>query len=159
MKAKHVILSVAVCFAASGPACARHSPKPKPSPNSVYKVGIICAAPCITLIGDVKHEINYGPPGFGETPKIDRKVVDYILVLDHKIDIEASKHVNPAEGVSEIQLFLPYNNNPLAKKMGRVEVRGTLENASTAAAVRYYTLTVYSLRFLKLNKGSDSFIP
>lgn len=155
MRAKHVILSVAVCFAASGPACAQHSPELKPSPNSVYKVGTVCAAPCITLIGDVKHEINYGPPGFGETPKIDRKVVDYILVLDHKIDIEASKHVNPAKGVGEIQLFLPYDNNPLAKKIGRVEVRGTLENASTAAAVRYYTLTVYSLRFLRRNKGSE----
>lgn|SRR5574337_71041 len=149
MKAKHVVLSVAVCLAAAGPACAQRSPAAKPPQNIVYKVGAFCATPCITLIGDVKRETNYGPPGFGETPAIDRKVVDYILVLDHKINIEASKHVNQAKDVGEIQLFLPYDNNPLATKVGRVEVRGTLENASTAAAVRYYTLTVYSLRFLK----------
>lgn len=149
MKTKHVVLSVAVCLAAAGPACAERSLDAKPSRNTVYKVGAACATPCITLIGDVKRETNYGPPGFGETPVIDRKVVDYILVLDHKINVEASKHVNPSKGVGEIQLFLPYDNNPLATKIGRVEVRGTLENASTAAAVRYYTLTVYSLRFLK----------
>jgi hypothetical protein len=93
--------------------------------------------------------MNYGPPGFGETPKKDRRIVDYILVLDKKIDIRASEYNDPAKGVSEIQLFLPYDNNPLAKESGRVEVRGTLEEASTAAAIRDYTLTVYSLRFLQ----------
>lgn len=149
MKAKHFAMSVAICFATTGPACAQRSLDAKSPLGTIYKVGVVCAAPCVTLIGDVKRETNYGPPGFGETPAIDRKVVDYILVLDHKISIEASKRVNSAKDVSEVQLFVPYDNNPLATKIGPVEVRGTLENASTAAAVRYYTLTVYSLRFLK----------
>lgn len=141
---KRLILGAAVCFASA--ACAQHATE---ASHAVQKIGVVCAAPCFTFVGTVKRELNYGPPGFGETPKKDRRITDYILVLDNKINIEASKYIDPAKGVSEIQLFLPYDNNPLAKKGGRVEVRGTLEEASTAAAIRDYTLTVYTLRFLQ----------
>lgn len=146
MKAKYFALGIAFCFAPAA-SCARHSAEQPRS--ATYKLGAVCAAPCITLTGHVKRELNYGPPGFGESPEIDRKIIDYILVLDNQINIRASKYVNPKQGVKEIQLFLPFDNNPLAKKIGRVEVRGTIEEASTAVAVRDYTLTVYSLRFLR----------
>lgn len=145
MKAKHFGLGFVICVASTA-----YAQQASETPQyAVHTLGAVCAAPCLTFVGTVKREVNYGPPGFGETPKKDRRIVDYILVLDKKINIDASKYVDPAKGVGEIQLFISYDKNPLTKKIGRVEVRGTLEEASTAAAIRDYTLTVYSLRFLQ----------
>lgn len=148
MNTNCLILGVAANIFLMSFACAQQASKLQTS-TAVKQTSLVCAVPCITLIGTVKREKNYGPPGFGETPKIDRKVVDYILVLDHEINIEASKYVDAANGVGEVQLILPFDNNPLVKRVGRVRVTGTLAQAITAADVRDYTLTVTSLQFIR----------
>jgi hypothetical protein len=87
----------------------------------------------ITLSGYVSGRQVYGPPNFGETPKIDEKRVIPVLILDKPISVCAGSDEeiddSPVSEVTEIQIA-----NYSAHALGRNEVSlsGVLERAQNA---------------------------
>src|SRR5687768_17168845 len=58
--------------------------KTKPSRTDYYFEPAVS-----TLTGTVKAQVFYGPPGYGESPKIDKKETAYILHLSKPITVIA----------------------------------------------------------------------
>lgn len=91
----------------------------------------------VALVGKIKKKMIYGAPGFGEEPKTDRKVMIYVLVLEHPIFIAANP--NSIDGVDtgehaevkEIHPY-PYSFKFSKYKIKKVEVQGTLHESITA---------------------------
>ncbi len=92
-----------------------------------------------TLNGKLYKEMFYGPPGFGENPKEDRKEYCFILYLDKSINVVPSRHSNmsgfdePNENIKRLQIFANDTIDKLLdSKLGsRVLVKGTLFEAQT----------------------------
>src|SRR6478736_2094703 len=61
----------------------------KPQPTYKFEPAVS------TLTGTLKAEVFYGPPGYGETPKTDKKETAYILHLTKPITVIA----DPADEV------------------------------------------------------------
>lgn len=97
-----------------------------------------------TLAGKLHLISSYGPPGFGETPKIDSRV-DYLVLYTKTLvslpcgpnDLLTDSTVCPT--TKKLQLIFDLGKNPRAqieakRYVGkRVCVTGTLQHASTAA--------------------------
>src|SRR5277367_5490677 len=64
-----------------------------------------------TLDGHLETHWEYGPPGFGETPKTDPHFKILVLRLDHPIDVLPPKDVEPdgndeeKKGIQRVQLW------------------------------------------------------
>jgi len=65
----------------------------------------------ISINGKIILKQFYGPPGYGETPKIDSKEYFYVLILDKPIKV-----IGGGEMVEEIQLSLGETVNENIKK-------------------------------------------
>jgi hypothetical protein len=51
----------------------------------------LCFQPCsVALIGKVQIENKYGPPGYGENPSLDERVVIYVLKLKTPVNFRDS---------------------------------------------------------------------
>ena len=87
----------------------------------------------VVLTGTVHRAQFYGPPGYGETPKIDAKEGYYLLQLDQPICVLAGNDENDEEGpfIRSLQIIfnhIPYDHSLPGKK---VRIRGTLSHANT----------------------------
>ena len=81
-----------------------------------------------TLTGTVKSEVFFGPPGYGENPKTDKKETAYILQLSKPINVIATdpeddlnsttKNVTKIQLVSERNFKLSNFNNKTVKVSG-----------------------------------------
>ena len=95
----------------------------------------------LTLEGRVSSRKTWGPPGFGETPKVDSRLVIYVLKLgEAKTPKQLSLSENSRElrqDVSEVQLrcdskALPRCESLLKQSLGRrVTVVGEITEAAT----------------------------
>lgn len=100
-----------------------------------------------TLTGRLISRTFYGPPNFGETPKIDARERQTILILDSAVDVIAASH-NPTEEterrVTEVSLVL---DKPVGHLIGRrVTVNGPLFHAHTG---HHHTKVLMSVSSLK----------
>jgi hypothetical protein len=87
----------------------------------------------VVLQGQVRRELHYGPPGFGEDPKRDARFKIPMLVLDRPIDVclgtEPGLDDSPLDGIAKIQLV----GLPSGVTDGELRVRGTLSRAVSAS--------------------------
>jgi hypothetical protein len=97
-----------------------------------------------TLTGRLHLISAYGPPGFGETPKIDSRVHYLVLYTRDEISLPCGPNDLPTDSTvcpttKKLQLVFDLGADPRAQvKANRfagksVTVRGTLQHASTAA--------------------------
>lgn len=106
-----------------------------------------CYQPCaVTLTGAIESHPGYGPPGFGEDPKVDRKVMYYILILKQPINVKSSNLFDAKASVKEVQLMFPYESRLYPIKKGKVLVSGQLQGPVSGMAVREVVLIVSSLK-------------
>jgi hypothetical protein len=83
------------------------------------------------IAGTVRQEPKLGPPGYGETPKIDQKLVITVIDLDHPVDICASASPDePYDRVADVQMVqLAGNFDPARMRRSisqRIRVHGSL---------------------------------
>lgn len=65
-----------------------------------------------TLGGELVIEMKFGPPGYGDNPKRDRKVRIYVLRLDSRICVEGSGDYGTERNVKEIEVFFRRKSGP-----------------------------------------------
>jgi hypothetical protein len=81
--------------------------------QSVPSVGaLLSAGQRVSLSGHLDRETYLGPPGYGETPEIDKKEVAYILVLDNRITFK-NRAGDVMENVGEVHAVFPANIHPV----------------------------------------------
>ena len=102
------------------------------------------------LKGVLVYIVDYGPPGHGDTPEIDKKERYFALELNHPIDVIADEkdRVNVTHrGVNIIQLigYGLINSERFLNK--RVSVKGTLFSSH---ADDHHTDVLMSLKKIKL---------
>lgn len=115
---KHLL--AAILLLAAGPASAR-------DPGDCLHYG----REPVRLAGEVVLRSFAGPPGYGETPKIDRKEVQALLRLSEAICVGADAD-DPAEAEQREITLIPMHGENLRRLRNRaVEVRGRLMHAST----------------------------
>lgn len=89
----------------------------------------------VRLDGTVEAKERFGPPGYGEKPETDHKVVVPILRLTQPVAVQGDpkSELNSAteEDVTEIQLILPPRYDPIVLVGQRVAVTGSLFHAHT----------------------------
>ncbi len=104
----------------------------------------------IRLCGRIRQEMRWGPPGFGETPKLDAKRSVFILRLQrpaafrHKSD--AGQPVDQV--LSKVQISLPSSESRLAvrRMTGRaVVLEGPVWSASSEGDVTPVVLQMTSV--------------
>ena len=97
-----------------------------------------------TLTGQLHLISDYGPPGFGETPKIDSRVHYLVLYTKDQVALPCGPNDLPTDSAvcpttKKVQLVFDLGVDPRAQVKAsrfagkRVTVRGTLQHASTAA--------------------------
>ena len=87
----------------------------------------------VSLKGRLVEKVFFGPPGYGEDPKNDRKERQYILILNAPINLEADRD-NPSEkNVREVTIVvLDFKKVPVKRYLDKaVRVDGTLFHAVT----------------------------
>jgi hypothetical protein len=95
-----------------------------------------------TLAGVVSIKKHYGPPGWGETPTIDRELVAFLLTLNAPIcvDGDPTSDIN-SDSVASITVVQVVASNQHVEKLlkgrvgRRVRLSGTLDTATTGWAV------------------------
>ena len=101
----------------------------------------------VTLTGRVVYRTFYGPPNYGESPKIDRRETQDILLLDSAVDVVATGN-DPTDqterGVKSITLVLDHSTRHLIGK--RVIVEGTLFHAHTGHHHTHVLMSVSSIK-------------
>jgi hypothetical protein len=117
------IVLLAVCLGLSGPGRAAGCLPYEPA--------------AVTLTGAMRMASGYGPPGFGETPKIERKEAYALLRLDAPVCISGGSETN--EDVAAIRAFqlVSRPGRPFDRALlgSRVAVTGTLYHRVSAAAI------------------------
>jgi hypothetical protein len=113
----------------------------------------------VRLSGTIAEELKYGPPGYGENPKTDRRLHILVLRLKEPVDVCAdTSRVAPqalVRRVQSIQLTEQVSENVLRRHLGVfVEVFGTLRrrvwpNDFTEALIRVDSIPALQLRFHK----------
>lgn len=84
------------------------------------------------LTGVLTQKIFYGPPGYGEDPKHDKKEHVYVLKLERPIRVIATDKDSQNEGHDNIrELQVDYTGKILLKNFlkKKVRIRGTLRSA------------------------------
>lgn len=96
------------------------------------------------LTGQLHLISTYGPPGFGETPKIDSRIHYLVLYTKTRVSLPCGPNDLPTDSTvcpttKRLQLIFNLGEDPLAQTKAnryvgkRVSVTGTLQHASTAA--------------------------
>lgn len=100
----------------------------------------------VTLTGSLRLEHRLGPPGYGENPQTDRRMAILVLRLRQSISTcgQPGDPVNPdsLHDVTEIQLVVTARSEASALVGQRVQVRGTLEQATLGP---HFTAVVMSV--------------
>lgn len=78
----------------------------------------------IEITGKIITELFYGPPGFGEDIKHDKKVYPFLILLENDIIINGNTEF-PDEKIRKIQLSFPYNQKENIKKFKNKTVKIT----------------------------------
>lgn len=85
------------------------------------------------ISGTIIQKMYYGPPGYGEDPKIDKKTYPYILKTDTPNDFISTSDdpINsPERGITEIQIILENEKIELKKFLNqKVKIKGTFFHA------------------------------
>lgn len=132
------IVALAI-MAPIGPAYALNKGNQK---NSVIAQNY-CYQTCkVSLVGVLKFEPGYGPPGYGETPETDRKITNYILLLDQPINVAGNDLFLAQRNVKEVQLSFPYGSSLHFHNNERIIANGNLQGPVTATAVREVIMSV-----------------
>lgn len=83
----------------------------------------------VALDGVLHHTMRYGPPNFGETPRVDQPIRVPILRLNHAIAVcgDPTSDVNrdTVRAITQIQLIFPHQS-ALPWYGKHIRVRGTL---------------------------------
>jgi len=94
--------------------------------------------PAISVIsGTIATEMFYGPPGFGENPKTDKKEDIYLLVPDQPVNVIGPADQNEEDNnttknnIVKIQLIFPETINPVDYKNKKVRLSGTFFGPET----------------------------
>lgn len=98
----------------------------------------------LALTGQLHVISSYGPPGFGETPKVDSRVRYLVLYTKVQVSLPCGRNDLSTDSTAcpttkKLQLVFDLGADPRAQVkasrfIGRkVTVRGTLQRASTAA--------------------------
>jgi len=118
-----------------------------------------------TLRGSIFIRSVYGPPNFGENPKMDKKVNIIILVLERPINVRGDSqnpvNANSFYDISSLQL-INFSNKPLYFCLGqRVNVTGQLleiQNNINITGVSMGVIKIISISSnLKCRVGIRSF--
>lgn len=97
-----------------------------------------------TLTGQLHLISDYGPPGFGETPKVDSRVHYLVLYTKAPVSLPCGPNDLPTDSTvcpttNRLQLIFDLGKDPLAQTKAnryvgkRVSITGSLQHASTAA--------------------------
>jgi hypothetical protein len=114
MKLSSLTVSAFLCFMATTMFAAAENRETIHATANVTKV---------ELEGTLITELHYGPPGFGESPKIDKQVYPFILVLKNMIDIKwDSREREDDNSVKKVQLAFPYERVKEFKKFKNMTV-------------------------------------
>ena len=101
----------------------------------------------VTLHGTVQHVKAYGPPGFGETPKLDaREDFDGLMVDQPVCTIADARGAQDAEANIPLLQMLFYQGHPALRPGQRITVTGTLFHADTGHHHTSVLIEVKSLR-------------
>lgn len=107
----------------------------------------------VELEGKLVIQSKYGPPNYGEDPKIDEKVRIPVLVLKTPVNVLPAEGQNdgintePVYRVRQIQLSFAASETDHRKLIGKnVVVRGTLFRAHTGHHYTDVVLTVRSVQ-------------
>jgi hypothetical protein len=117
---------------------------PSDEVTAAWTGGCVSTAQQVTLQGQVRYESVFGPPGFGESPRVDQRRSIPVLALDNPIDIcpGANEEIDtaPIRGVRRVQLIgAPGNDRRLS---GRVFLIGELQRGTNAIHYPPVTLVV-----------------
>ncbi|HEY0348935.1 MAG TPA: DUF4431 domain-containing protein [Pyrinomonadaceae bacterium] len=100
----------------------------------------------VALTGRLVYRTFYGPPGYGENPKTDKRETQSILILESAIDVIGNGN-DPWEqtehGIKRITLVVD-RSSPFVGK--RVVVEGTLFHAHTGHHHTKVLMEVSSIR-------------
>jgi len=108
----------------------------------------------VNLEGVIKISTNFGPPNYGETPEIDKKVTIYILELNSPINVlgDPNDELNLSSftNISNIQIALYKYKNDIKNKINKkVIIKGTLFQGVTG---HHYTDILITVHEIKLKK-------
>ena len=114
------------------------APPPAAMPPVSVPVGGHCEAlpgTPLRLVGIVKQEQRFGPPGYGETPKEDERLTIYVLRLERPFDVCAlDVHTDPSHTIHHVtamELTGKADPDRLARTVGgTLTVFGTLNYQS-----------------------------
>jgi hypothetical protein len=109
-----------------------------------------------TFIGQLRLVSMYGPPGFGENPKVDSRVHYLVLHIKAPVSLPCGPNDLPTDSTvcpktDKLQLIFDVGVDPLAQKKAgryvgkRISVTGSLQHASTAAEATPIVLWVKSI--------------
>jgi hypothetical protein len=126
--------------------------------------------PGITLRGKLIQRTFYGPPGFGETPAIDKRDTVFVLNLAQPITVEptpdaaarGSVDLDVRRHLKQIQLFIfPIGRMVEARKMlgKKVIVIGTLSDAIAPGQHTGATMDVDKLKIEESRHAEDGHRP
>jgi len=145
LESDHEVLSickraVSLCVVALGCiACQAHALEPCVQMAPIF----------VSLSGRVYIESKYGPPGFGETPNRDLRLVSAILKLDHTIYVCSDSNSSSTPGHEPVrEIELDFNQRkPIARILrSKVAVAGLLSEGLTASDFRRIRTIVARLR-------------
>lgn len=88
-------------------------------------------APQSTLTGVVTQQTFFGPPNFGETPEIDKRETQYVLMLAEPICVNASDDEDAEQNQLQVTLVPRIKIGLKAFDGKRVKVAGKLFHAHT----------------------------
>jgi hypothetical protein len=139
-------------------ACAPPPATPAPAPAETQARAAADTVPgpirygeTVTLRGTLDTLQRFGPPGYGDNPGSDERLTLVVLRLDAPIDVHAGDTTDeaPESGVREVQLALPDDLRPTARRVGmRADVKGVPYHRATGYHHTQVLLSVTALRLL-----------
>ena len=112
----------------------------------------------LVLVGTIDTLLRYGPPGYGERPSEDEKVIVPVLRLNEPITVvgDSASDVNrqTEDNVSHLQLvlFQPDTFNCINNLGNAAEVRGTLIHSHTG---HHYTPVLLQVREIRVRSSAS----
>jgi hypothetical protein len=105
----------------------------------------------VELSGTIVKETKYGPPNFGETPKLDRKEKIFVLRLDSPINVNGDSNSDTNQSsfidVKEVQLVHLTKMANWANTINKhVQITGTLFQSFSG---NHYTDVLMTVKVLK----------
>lgn len=101
-----------------------------------------CHEPGVRLEGTLVRRWFYGPPGFGETPKLDAREEVFVLQLAHPIKLVAPPNPTKDETcgdelshITQVQVWAFHEQKEIRENVGKVvAITGTLDEDPSPGA-------------------------